>query len=98
MTSTGTIARLPPCTSADRYAASFQPPYVSNTNTIANPNNPGAGAAAENAVNVCGVAGDVMKPASAITSKPPTSTIVNQFCVHADVRKPTMLMIVSAAT
>jgi hypothetical protein len=39
-----------------------------------------------------------MKPAIATITRPATSTIVSQFCVRAEVRRPTMLMSVSAAT
>src|SRR6476619_7206897 len=99
-TSTGTIARLPPRSSADRYAASFQPPYVSSTNTMARPNRPAGGVLTNSPPCVTGVeAVDATTRAAATTAtSPATSTIVNQFCVRADARRPAILTVVSATT
>src|SRR5205807_1209516 len=94
--SDATIALRPPASSADTYAASFQPPYVSRTKTIANPNIPGAGVLANAARVPSGVV--TAKPATATMTRPRISIVVSTFCVRADPRRPAILIAASKTT
>src|SRR5690606_36802209 len=89
-------ARGPPRTSAETYAASFQPPKVSTTNTIAKPNAPTPPLLGVETATV--VSGAIMKPANATNSTPPISSRVSTFCRCAELRRPTMLIAVSSTT
>ncbi len=89
-------ARGPPRTSAETYAASFHPPNVSSTNTIASPIAPTLESLAALAAGAC--AGSSMKPAAATKSSPPISRMVKTFCKREELRSPTMLTAVSKST
>ena len=99
-TSVRRTARGPPRTSAETYAASFQPPYVSRTNTIASPNAavPVAGPLALMSTADAVAPSPSVSAASATATTPPISTIANAFCMRDEPLSPTRLMPVSSST
>jgi hypothetical protein len=97
-TSTLAIERLPPFTSAEMYAASFQPPNVNSTKSSAVPKSAGTpdegAAAAAGATAGAGAA----KPDTTTSSMPNTSSADITFCVRDASRRPMMFTAVNAIT
>ena len=75
----------------------FQPPYVSNTKTMAMPKSPSAGARPHTG-DIESATGGATHPANTTATRPATSTSVSAFCVRTEACNPTTLIAVSAIT